>query len=343
MLEFPSSRMKVDLPPVSLVPSSQRMVATWTRNRVPSSHGRPWEIPPWNVSVPSLNHFQGGGNSNISSFHPYLGKISSLTHILQMGWFNHQPVLVWDVEWFYCGVWKCLKWSQKLYVIVDGPNKLWSKRSEFSLKWRLEVILNCNHMKRLEVTIHRIYLNLGSASVVPADSDSVVPADSVSVVPAAHPLVLSMLKSVLLLTCTLSSPPHLTPPFCLKYPQVCLAPYVIIPTPPHPTPPFGLIYAQVCLAPDLYFIIPTPPHPCRYNWAQIFDFVGTSETNTCRYKWVKSVGASEPLPFKVSYIYSLHSILYIYTSQYILYIHHSIYYIYSLLFQTIRRCVYLTR
>ena len=113
------------------------------------------------------------------------------------------------------------------------------------------------------------------------------------------------------------------PPFGLIYAQVCLAPdlYVIIPTPPHPTllsevssslscslryhphptpphptPPFGLIYAQVCLAPDLYFIIPTPPHPCRYNWAQILDFVGTSETNTCRYKWVKSVGASEPLP-----------------------------------------------
>ena len=84
-----------------------------------------------------------------------------------------------------------------------------------------------------------------------------------------HPFVWSILKSVLLLT--LSSPPH-------------------------PTPPFGLIYAQVCLAPDLCFIIPTPPHPCRYNWAQILDFVGTSETNTCRYKWVKSVGASEPLP-----------------------------------------------
>ena len=49
-----------------------------------------------------------------------------------------------------------------------------------------------------------------------------------------HPLVLSMLKSVLLLTCTLSSPPH-------------------------PTPPFGLMYAQVCLAPDLYVIITTPP------------------------------------------------------------------------------------
>ena len=30
---------------------------------------------------------------------------------------------------------------------------------------------------------------------------------------------------------------------------------------PHPTPPFCLKYPQVCLAPDLYVIIPTPPHP----------------------------------------------------------------------------------
>ena len=34
----------------------------------------------------------GGGNSNIFYFHPYLGKIPILTHIFQMGWFNHQLV-----------------------------------------------------------------------------------------------------------------------------------------------------------------------------------------------------------------------------------------------------------
>ena len=28
--------------------------------------------------------------SNISCFHPYLGKISNLTKIFQRGWFNHQ-------------------------------------------------------------------------------------------------------------------------------------------------------------------------------------------------------------------------------------------------------------
>ena len=28
--------------------------------------------------------------SNIFYFHPYLGKISNLTNISQMGWFNHQ-------------------------------------------------------------------------------------------------------------------------------------------------------------------------------------------------------------------------------------------------------------
>ena len=30
--------------------------------------------------------------SNIFYFHPYLGKWSNLTHVFQMGWFNHQPV-----------------------------------------------------------------------------------------------------------------------------------------------------------------------------------------------------------------------------------------------------------
>ena len=28
------------------------------------------------------------------NFDPYLVKIPNLTHILQMGWFNHQPVMV---------------------------------------------------------------------------------------------------------------------------------------------------------------------------------------------------------------------------------------------------------
>ena len=31
-----------------------------------------------------------GGNSDISYFHPYLGKWSNFTNIFQMGWFNHQ-------------------------------------------------------------------------------------------------------------------------------------------------------------------------------------------------------------------------------------------------------------
>ena len=35
--------------------------------------------------------------SNIFYFHPYLGKITILTNIFQMGWFNHQP----EDEGFY--------------------------------------------------------------------------------------------------------------------------------------------------------------------------------------------------------------------------------------------------
>ena len=33
--------------------------------------------------------------SNIFCFHSYLGNVSILTHIFQMGWFNHQPVHGW--------------------------------------------------------------------------------------------------------------------------------------------------------------------------------------------------------------------------------------------------------
>ena len=32
-------------------------------------------------------------------FHPYLGKISILTHIFEMGWFNHQPDSVCFCFW----------------------------------------------------------------------------------------------------------------------------------------------------------------------------------------------------------------------------------------------------
>ena len=36
----------------------------------------------------------GGGNSNICYVHSYLGKISNLANIFEMGWFNHQPVIL---------------------------------------------------------------------------------------------------------------------------------------------------------------------------------------------------------------------------------------------------------
>ena len=38
--------------------------------------------------------YLGGGNSNIFYFHPYLGMIPIFTHIFQMGWFNHQLVML---------------------------------------------------------------------------------------------------------------------------------------------------------------------------------------------------------------------------------------------------------
>ena len=44
------------------------------------------------AGVEDVNVYLGGGNSNMFYFHPYLGKISMLTNIFQMGW-SHQPVI----------------------------------------------------------------------------------------------------------------------------------------------------------------------------------------------------------------------------------------------------------
>ena len=43
----------------------------------------------------------GGETSNIFDFQPYLGKISNLTNIFQMGWFNHQVVILGWVKHFF--------------------------------------------------------------------------------------------------------------------------------------------------------------------------------------------------------------------------------------------------
>ena len=74
--------------------------------------------------------YLGGGNSNISYVHPYLGRISNLTNIFQMGW-NHQPdiydfgvqqvgstknqrLLEWKWKWkvgCFFGTWKMHGWT----------------------------------------------------------------------------------------------------------------------------------------------------------------------------------------------------------------------------------------
>ncbi len=52
----------------------------------------------WNSGFPSECDFLGGGLNHFY-FHPYLGKISNLTNIFQMGW-NHQPARVLKWMWF---------------------------------------------------------------------------------------------------------------------------------------------------------------------------------------------------------------------------------------------------
>ena len=46
-------------------------------------------------------------------FHLYLGKISNLTHIFQMGWFNHQPEIPWLNVFFVL-----LPWSETGVITV---------------------------------------------------------------------------------------------------------------------------------------------------------------------------------------------------------------------------------
>ena len=60
----------------------------------------PWTLQPSDTKATTaqmpkqLDEFLGGGfKYSIFHFHPYLGKWSSLTNILQMGW-NHQPDLI---------------------------------------------------------------------------------------------------------------------------------------------------------------------------------------------------------------------------------------------------------
>ena len=83
--------------------SPQRKSASSLLGPYPPWNFVPLKIGGWKMKVPwngcvSLfsNGYLGGGNSNIFYVHPYLGKVSNLTHIFQMGW-NHQLAML--VPW----------------------------------------------------------------------------------------------------------------------------------------------------------------------------------------------------------------------------------------------------
>ena len=48
-------------------------------------------LPPIYFSEPATPKKTGWWFQNVFNVHPYLGKIPILTHIFQMGWFNHLP------------------------------------------------------------------------------------------------------------------------------------------------------------------------------------------------------------------------------------------------------------
>ena len=65
-------------------------------NRRRISDGNGWMLVGWFALLKSIVWVGDllGGGFKYFLFHPCLGKISNLTNIFQMGWFNHQPVYV---------------------------------------------------------------------------------------------------------------------------------------------------------------------------------------------------------------------------------------------------------
>ena len=61
-----------------------------SRSPTSSTTMPPWLHVTWSGKKRLLMKFLAGGLKYFLNFHPYLGKISNLTNIFQMGW-NHQP------------------------------------------------------------------------------------------------------------------------------------------------------------------------------------------------------------------------------------------------------------
>ena len=136
-------------------------------------------------------------------------------------------------------------------IYADGPRGFSMTVFNILLPWNSLGVTQSNSGNPQVLGGSASVVPADSDSVVHADSVSVVPADLYVIIPTPphptpphptllsfvssslscswwpvryhphptppHPLVLSVLKSVLLLTCTLSSPPHPTPPHPCRY------------------------------------------------------------------------------------------------------------------------------
>ena len=78
-----------------------------------------------------------GGGFNFLYFHPYLGKISNLTNIFQMGWFNHQLdiVDVSEIPHIHLGcISPCKQWDLPTSTgdrRISEPSRVWASSSHF--------------------------------------------------------------------------------------------------------------------------------------------------------------------------------------------------------------------
>ena len=112
--------------PTVLLSRRSDTIAEWKRTRVSTRGARRWT----NLTVEVEKRDLGGGNAHIFYFHPYLGKVSNLTNIFQMGW-NHQLEMHlekkcwnwvghmfgggigWEADTVASSTWTCRGWNMK--------------------------------------------------------------------------------------------------------------------------------------------------------------------------------------------------------------------------------------
>ena len=96
-----------------------------SRNPIGSWKAGPWPLRDVEVNLATSAKIDNWVVvSNICYFHPYVGKIPILTHILRRGWFNHQLDNKKHLSRFFWTSWKKRKESQMSFLRSKIPLNL---------------------------------------------------------------------------------------------------------------------------------------------------------------------------------------------------------------------------